>query len=64
VDMPLARLNDVYEAELEGIGFGMLAGKRAIRCVVTDDALTGAIGGNPTLAQKLAWFGHNRSRVE
>jgi hypothetical protein len=42
----------------------MLAGKRTIRCLVTDDALTDAVGGNPTQAQKLEWFGHNRSRVE
>jgi hypothetical protein len=44
--MPLSRLNDGFEIELEGIAFGMVdrQGQRW-RCLITDRVLSDAIGG-------------------
>jgi hypothetical protein len=63
--MPLSRLNDGFEIELEGIGFGMVdrQGHRW-RCLITDRVLSAAIGGAPTRKQKTEWFRANRSSVE
>ena len=60
--MPLSRLNDGFEIELEGIGFGMVdrQGHRW-RCLITDRVLSAAIGGAPTRKQKTEWFRANRS---
>jgi hypothetical protein len=63
--MRLKHLNDGYGIDLEGIAFGMLdAQKRPVRCLVTGDALTDAIGGNPTQAEQVDWFLSNRALVE
>jgi hypothetical protein len=63
--MPLSRLNDRFEIELEGIAFGMVdrQGHRW-RCLITDRVLSAAIGGVPTRTQKSDWFRANRSSVE
>ena len=63
--MPLSRLNDGFEIELEGIAFGMVdrQGHRW-RCLITDRVLSDAIGGAPTQKDKTAWFRANRSSVE
>ena len=63
--MPLSRLNDGFEIELEGIGFGMVdrQGHRW-RCLITDRVLSAALGGAPTRKQKTEWFRANRSSVE
>jgi hypothetical protein len=55
--MPLSRLNDGFEVELEGIAFGMVdrQGHRW-RCLITDRVLSDAIGGAPTQKDKTAWF--------
>ena len=60
--MPLSRLNDGFEIELEGIAFGMVdrQGHRW-RCLITDRVLSDAIGGAPTQKDKTAWFRANRS---
>ena len=46
--MPLSRLNDEFEIELEGISFGMMdrQGHRW-RCLIIDKVLSDAIGGAP-----------------
>ncbi len=63
--MTLSRLNDGFEIELEGIAFGMADRHgHTWRCLITDRALTDAIGGNPTRKQKTEWFRANRSSVE
>jgi hypothetical protein len=63
--MPLSRLNEGFEIELEGIAFGMVdrQGHRW-RCLITDRVLSDAIGGAPTQKDKTAWFRANRSSVE
>jgi hypothetical protein len=63
--MPLSRLNDGFEIELEGIAFGMVdrQGHRW-RCLIIDRVLSDAIGGAPTQKDKVAWFQANRSAVE
>jgi hypothetical protein len=55
--MPLSRLNDGFEIELEGIAFGMVdrQGHRW-RCLITDRVLSDAIGGTPTQKIKLRGF--------
>ena len=52
--MPLSRLNDGFEIELEGIAFGMLdrQGHRW-RCLITDRVLSDAIGGPQR--KKIIW---------
>ena len=55
--MPLSRLNDGFEIELEGIAFGMVDRQgHKWRCLVTDRVLSDAIGGAPTQKDKTAWF--------
>jgi hypothetical protein len=63
--MPLSRLNDGFEIDLEGIAFSM-ADRRGHtwRCLITDRALTDAMGGDPTRKQKAEWFRAKRSSVE
>ena len=63
--MPLSRLNDGFEIDLEGIAFSM-ADRRGHtwRCLITDRALTDAISGDPTQKQKTEWFRAKRSSVE
>ncbi len=63
--MPLTRLNESYRVDLEGIAFGMVdQNGDTVRCLVTDDALTDAIGGIPNQAEKLEWLQRNRGDVE
>src|SRR3984893_18614726 len=63
--MPLSRLNEGFEIELEGIAFGMVdrQGHRW-RCLITDRVLSDAIGGAPMQKDKTAWFRANRSSLE
>jgi phosphoribosyl-ATP pyrophosphohydrolase len=60
--MPLSRLNDGFEIELEEIAFGMLdrQGHRW-RCLITDRVLSDAIGGAPTQKDKTACADHPRT---
>ena len=53
--MPLSRLNDGFEIELEGIAFGMVDRQD------TGGDVSDAIGGAPTQKDKTAWFRANRS---
>ena len=63
--MPLSRLNDGFEIDLEGIAFSMVDRRgRTWRCLITDRALTDAIGGDPTRKQKTEWFRAKRCSVE
>jgi Protein of unknown function (DUF1488) len=62
--MPLIHLNEEFNATLEGINFGMRDGDRAVRCLVTDEAMADAMGGSPTRAQESEWFRTNRGQVE
>jgi hypothetical protein len=63
--MPLSRLNDGFEIELEGIAFGMVdrQGHRW-RCLIIERVLRDAIGHAPTQKDKTAWFRANRTAVE
>ena len=62
--MPLKRLNEEYQKDLEGIRFGMRNEQRMVICLVTDTALTDAMGGNPTQAERSEWFIAHRSDIE
>jgi hypothetical protein len=69
IHMPLTRLNDGYAVDLEGISFGMreqrLDEQRlTVRCLVTGDALTDAMGGNPSQEEQVQWFVANRAEIE
>src|SRR6201987_177304 len=56
--IPLSRLNDGFEIELEGLAFGMVdrQGHRW-RCLITDRVLSDAIGGAPTQSGPSAVLG-------
>jgi Protein of unknown function (DUF1488) len=62
--MSLTRLNDGYSADLEGVAFGMKDGDRVVRCLITQAALTGAMGGILTQQDQIYWFLANRGEVE
>ena len=63
--MPLTRMNEGFSRDLEGIAFGMLdEQQRPVRCLVTDAALTDAMGGNPTQEEQAEWFMANRVFAE
>jgi hypothetical protein len=62
--MPLKRLSQGYQDDLEGIRFGMRDEQRTVICLVTDAALTDAMGGNPTQAERSEWFVAHRSDIE
>jgi uncharacterized protein DUF1488 len=63
--MSLKRLNNGYAIDLEGVAFGMLDDRgNTVRCLVTGDALTDAIGGNPSQKEQVEWFVSNRSIIE
>ena len=63
--MPLSRLNDGFETELEGITFSMVdrQGHRW-RCLITDQSLKRRRWWRPNAKDKTAWFRVNRSSVE
>jgi hypothetical protein len=45
--MPLARLNDsAFDAQLEGVYFGMWNGSTSVRCFVSHEALTDKAQGS------------------
>jgi hypothetical protein len=45
--MPLTRLNDsAFDAQLEGVYFGMWNGSSPVRCLVTHEALTDKAQGS------------------
>ncbi len=63
--MPLSRLNDGFEFELDGIVFHMVDRHgHPWRCLITNRVLSAAIGGAPTRIQKTMWFRANRVSVE
>jgi uncharacterized protein DUF1488 len=62
--MSLTRLNDGYSADREGVAFGMKDGDRVVRCLITQAALTDAMGGIPTQQDQICWFLANRGEVE
>jgi hypothetical protein len=62
--MPLTRLNDsAFDAQLEGIYFGMWNGSRPVRCFVSHDALTDKAQGSGQ-AESLDVFHEYRSEIE
>src|SRR5262245_54983094 len=62
--MPLTRLNDsAFDAQLEGIYFGMWNGSSTVRCLVTRAALTDKAQGSGQ-AESLDVFNEYRSEIE
>src|SRR5262247_1120879 len=62
--MPLTRLNDsAFDAQLEGIYFGMWNGSISVRCFVTHEALTDKTQGSGQ-AESLDVFHEYRSEIE
>ena len=62
--MPLTRLNDsAFDAQLEGVYFGMWNGRSPIRCFVTHEALTDKTQGSGQ-AESLDVFHEYRSEIE
>src|SRR5262245_32809239 len=62
--MPLTRLNDsAFDAQLEGVYFGMWNGRSLVRCFVTHEALTDKAQGSGQ-AESLDVFHVYRSEVE
>src|SRR5262245_23674131 len=62
--MPLTRLNDsAFDAQLEGVYFGMWNGSRPVRCFVSHDALTDKAQGSGQ-AESLDVFHEYRSEIE
>src|SRR5262249_61879069 len=62
--MPLTRLNDsAFDAQLEGVYFGMWNGRSPIRCFVTHEALTDKTQGAGQ-ARSLDVFHEYRSEIE
>jgi hypothetical protein len=62
--MPLTRLNDsAFDAQLEGVYFGMWNGSSTVRCFVTRAALTDKAQGSGQ-AENLDVFHEYRSEIE
>ncbi len=62
--MPLTRLNDsAFDAQLEGVYFGMWNGSTSVRCLVTHEALTDKAQGSGQ-AESLNVFHEYRSEIE
>ncbi len=62
--MPLTRLNDsAFDAQLEGVYFGMWNGSSPVRCLVTHEALTDKAQGSGQ-AESLDIFHEYRSELE
>ena len=62
--MPLTRLNDsAFDAQLEGVYFGMWNGRRPVRCFVTHEALTDKAQGSGQ-AESLDVFHEYRNEIE
>ena len=62
--MPLTRLNDsAFDAQLEGVYFGMWTGSTSVRCLVTHAALTDKSQGSGQ-AECLDVFHEYRSEIE
>ena len=62
--MPLTRLNDsAFDAQLEGVYFGMWNGSTPVRCFVSHEALTDKAQGSGQ-AESLDVFHEYRSEIE
>jgi len=62
--MPLTRLNDsAFDAQLEGVYFGMWNGSISVRCFVSHEALTDKAQGSGQ-AESLDVFHEYRSEIE
>jgi uncharacterized protein DUF1488 len=62
--MPLTRLNDsAFDAQLEGVYFGMWNGSTSVRCFVSHEALTDKTQGSGQ-AGSLDVFHEYRSEIE
>ena len=62
--MPLTRLNDsAFDAQLEGVYFGMWNGSTPVRCFVSHEALTDKTQGSGQ-AESLDVFHEYRSEIE
>jgi hypothetical protein len=62
--MPLTRLNDsAFDAQLEGVYFGMWNGSTPVRCLVSHEALTDKAQGSGQ-AESLDVFHEYRSEIE
>ena len=62
--MPLTRLNDsAFDAQFEGVYFGMWNGSSPVRCLVTHEALTDKTQGSGQ-AESLDIFHEYRSELE
>jgi hypothetical protein len=62
--MPLTRLNDsAFDAQSEGVYFGMWNGSRPVRCFVSHDTLTDKAQGSGQ-AESLDVFHEYRSEIE
>jgi hypothetical protein len=62
--MPLIRLNDsAFDAQLEGVYFGMWNGSSTVRCFVTRAALTNKAQGSGQ-AENLDVFHEYRGEIE
>jgi Protein of unknown function (DUF1488) len=62
--MPLTRLNDsAFDAQLEGVYFGMWNGSTSVRCFVSHEALTNKAQGSGQ-AESLDVFHEYRSEIE
>ena len=64
LQMPLTRLNDsAFDAQLEGVYFGMWNGSTSVRCFVSHEALTDKAQGSGQ-AESLDVFHEYRSEIE
>jgi len=62
--MPLTRLKDsAFDAQVEGVYFGMWNGSIPVRCLVSQEALTDKAEG-ASLAESLEVFHEYRSEIE
>ena len=55
-----------YVADLDGVAFGVIivGVGRTQKCLVTYEALTDAMGANPTQTEQMDWFLAHRSDIE
>jgi hypothetical protein len=64
--MGFVRANEGFRVDLEGIEFAMKGehSGRIVVCLVTYEALTDAMGGDPTQEEQNAWYKENQGCVD
>jgi Protein of unknown function (DUF1488) len=66
INMALVRFTEGYAEDLQGIAFGLKEQnrERTVRFIITREAISDVMRGNPSSSENTAWFEANRERLE